>query len=167
MLSGSLPTVDNATCCRKRWSSLLLDYNILLLPMCQMSLNSLMSLKIIFELYHTDFWQGQFPEAVEIRDCLTCCYAGREVKAGLGTSVSRDGTLHWSHALLSSRESWKPTHRNQFPNTLKLVFPSKGGSYSSALACSSQPPLLPLPCQNKHFNIYVVNQIWEWARRCF
>lgn len=91
-----------------------------------MSLNSLISLKMIFMLYGIDFWQGLFPEAVEMHGCLTRARgcAGREGEAEQGCLWRRDTPLVPRFAL--PQELWKLTQRNRFTNALKAAFPPKG-----------------------------------------
>jgi len=59
--------------------------------------------------------------------------------------VSGDGTLCWSYALFSSRESWKLTQRNQFTNTLQTEFPPKGVVIFQHLS-PVPSPILHLSC---------------------
>ena len=86
------------------------------------ALNSLISLKIIFTLYRTDFWQGQFPEAVEMRDCLTrtCGCAGREGEAEQDCLWRWDTPLVPRFALLQGfveAHSKEPVHKH-FKNSI-------------------------------------------------
>lgn len=135
VLSGNLPIFDNASSCKTGQSSFPwhLSCNILPFPLCQMSLNSLIPLKIIFMFYHIDFWQGHFPETVEKGDCLSRTYSC----AGEGGSQA-GLSLDVGHPLLSSMESWQLIHK---------LFKSSVSAYRVSYSSHPQLPPLLLPAR--------------------
>lgn len=131
----------------ERWSSLPkhTGFRIPPLPLCWPSLSSLISLKVVVAM-PCRFAAGLIPWADHTAVLGGSGEQGR-------TSLRWDhplGTAH-THTVLSSREQWKLTPRNQLTRTWKAALLTKGYLLSPPPSSTSSVP---------------VNQTREWVRCC-